>query len=597
MTLEIAFLLVLVGATMFALIREVAPPDVISVSSFAVLVLVPVPHSEGGWKPLLTEELAFRVFANPAVVTVAALFVVAAALVRTGAVDRLGSLLTPAPGKGELATLLTLLVPVFLLSAFLNNTPVVMLFVPIALRLADERGISPSRLLMPLSFASLLGGMCTLIGTSTNILVHSLAVERGLPGIGMFELAWIGLPVAAIGFVYLLLFRRIIPVRETPTTLMKKAQPREYLLEVVITEGSRYIGRGITSTPFAGRETIHVLELVRGGEELRETLAEVVLQARDRLLVLGPAELAKEVRADPGLRFPQGVTEPEERGAVLFEGVIGPLSDLVNHTLRSLRFRQRFGVAVLAVHRSGQSVRTSLSGVHFRVGDIVLMMGSPASLQRFEEERDFLVLGAVKTPRVRREKATIAIVIATSVVTLAALNLAPISVLALGAVVALLLTRCVFTPAVYHAVQWDLIFLIYGMLAIGAAMESTKAAAWLADLLLKPAAAYGPHAVLSAVLLMTVVLTSILTNSAAVVLMLPLALAAATSIGADLRPFMMAVALGGSTSFATPIAYQTNTYVFGIGGYKFADFLKVGVPLSVMVWLVGSFLIPVIWPF
>jgi di/tricarboxylate transporter len=597
MTLEIGFLLALVAGTLFALVRDKASPDVVSFGAFAVLLLVPVPHSAGGWSPLLTEQQAFRVFANPAVVTVAALFIVAEALVRTGAVDRLGALLTPVSGKGEVATLLTLLVPVFVLSAFLNNTPVVLLFVPIALRLADERGIKPSRLLMPLSFASLLGGMCTLIGTSTNILVHSLAVDHGLPGISMFELAWIGLPVAAVGFAYLLIFRRMVPERETPTTLMKDAQPREYLLEVVITEGSRYIGNGITSTRFAGRDTVHVLELVRGGEEIRETLESVVLQARDRLLVLGPAELAKEVRADPGLRFPQGVTEPEERGAVLFEGVIGPGSPLVNQTLRSLRFRQRFGVAVLAVHRSGQSVRASLSSLHFRVGDIILMMGSNASLQKLQEEPGFLVLGAVKAPRVRHEKATIAISIAAAVIILAAANLAPISVLAVGAVVALLLTRCLFTPKVYQAVHWDLIFLIYGMLGLGLAMESTGTSAWLANLLLKPAAAYGPHAVLSAVLLMTVLLTSILTNSAAVVLMLPLALAAGAGAGADLHPFVMAVALGGSTSFATPISYQTNTYVFGIGGYKFADFVKVGLPLSVIVWLMGTFLIPRIWPF
>ncbi|MGD8374762.1 MAG: SLC13 family permease [Acidobacteriota bacterium] len=601
MTLSGMFVLAVLLATLVALVLEVGGADLISMTAFGLLALVPLPQTSGGWAPVLDQDEALGVFGNPAVVTVAALFILAAGISRTGALDPLHRLFRGGPGTGEAMTVLALAVPVLLLSAFLNNTPVVVLFVPIALRLADERGLAPSRLLIPISFAALLGGMCTLIGTSTNILVHSLAEQHGLRGLGMFELAWIGVPASVLGLGYIVAARKLLPERETASAMIRKARSREYLLEVVINEGSRYAGKGIAATPFAGRPGVHVLELVRGGEERQVPLEQIRLRAHDRMLVLGPASLAKEVRSDPGLRFPVGAADPTGREALVFEGMVGPSSRLVDQTVRSLRFRQRYGAAILAVHRHGRSVEEPIPDVRFRFGDIVLMMGTEASLERLREEPDFLLLEPDQP--IPRKRAPLAAAIAVAVIALAAAGLAPISLLAIGGAVAMILTRCLQPREAYEAVQWDLLFLIFGMLALGRAMEVTGAAAVIAEAAIGPARALGPQGVLATVLGMTILVTSILTNNAAVVLMLPLALSAAAGLqgaaGApvDPRPFLIAVALGGSVSFATPIGYQTNTYVHGVGGYRFRDFLKIGLPLTFAIWALGIWLIPMVWPF
>jgi di/tricarboxylate transporter len=582
----------LLVATFALMVLEKVSVDLLAMLAFSALLVTGI----------LTPTEAFKVFGNDAVITVACMFVLSAALERTGVIETVGHRLDRLVGRSDWSLLLVVLPVVALISAFINNTPVVVVFMPILISLAARRGFKPSRLLIPLSFASILGGTCTLIGTSTNLLVSSTAQRMGQAPLTMFELGRIGLILALAGLGYLLTFgRRLLPNRETLASILQTTNARQYLTEAVVAAGSPLAGKRLADTPLANQPNARVLEIVRAGAPLTLPLSEIVLQRGDRLRLTTALASVLEIRDLEGLeispREKLGLELVGSQEAVVAECVIGPHSSLVGSSIRDANFRRRYGLLVLAVHRKGVNLRADFADVRLRYGDTLLVEGPEPAVNELREGRDFLLLLDVPHVAKRRQKQWVAVGALALVVTLTALNVMPIAALAVLGAVLVVTARCLDAEQAYQAVEWKIIFLIFGMLALGAALEKTGGAALAARALIDGVGPYGNRVVLGAVVALASLLTSFLSNNAVAVLLTPVAVEAAASLHASARPFIVAVAIGSSACFATPIGYQTNALVYGAGGYRFSDFLKAGIPLNLAVCALAVYCIPVFWPF
>lgn len=553
---------------------------------------------------ILTPEEAFQVFSNEAVITVAAMFVLSAALDRTGAIDQVGQWMNKLPAKNDFQLLCWALPIVALCSAFINNTPVVVVFMPVMIGLASRRGWASSRLLMPLSFAAIFGGTCTLIGTSTNILISATAHAHGEPALGMFELAPIGLILTAVGLIYLLTWGwKNLPNRETLSAILQDGvDSREYLTEAVIQEDSPLVGKTLGDKVASALRSIRLLDVRRNGESVMGALNELALQPGDILRVVGGLDSVIKIKEAKGVEFKPstqlGLEAVGQQKARIVETVIGPNSELLGKTVKQINFRQRFGALILAIHRQGVNIRQNFEQVRLRFGDTLLLEGSENSIQKLSSNRNFLLLSdpALKGKRVNR--AWIAVLVTALVILFSQIQGAiPFSALALTGATLVTLLGCLDTEDAYRAVQWRVIFLILGTLGLGVALEKTGGAAWMAEGILKALGGWGPRVVLSGFILLAVMLTVFISNNAVAVLLTPVAITAAHSLNVDPRPFLIGIAVGASASFATPVGYQTNSLIYSAGGYLFRDFLRVGGPLTVIFWALGSWLIPVIWPF
>lgn len=592
MTFEIGFVFALMAITFGMMVWEKFSLDVVAMLAFSALVITGI----------LTPAEAFKVFSNEAAITVASMFILSAALERTGVIESIAHRLNRAVGRSDWSVLLVMLPIVAVLSAFINNTPVVVVFMPIMISLAASRGLKPSKLLIPLSFASIFGGLCTLIGTSTNILVSSTAEQLGQPALGMFELGRVGWLLAVAGLIYLLTVgRHLLPNRDTLASTLQSTDSKQYLTEVLVTAESPLVGKPVAKTPLANQPRVRVLEVIRGGELIYTPLEEIVLEPGDRLRLATPLTSVLELNQLEGVALSPkstlGVELVGTQKAVVAECVIGPRSSLVGRSVRAANFRRRYGVLVLAVHRQGVNLREDFAEVKLRYGDTLLVEGPETAMNQLRGHRDFLLLLDVPETAKRRRKQALAVGAVALVVGLATLNVLPIGALAVMAAVAVVATRCLDVEEAYESVDWKIIFLIFGMLALGMALEKTRGAALVAHTLIHGLGAWGPMVVLSAVVLLTSTLTNFLSNNAVAVLLTPIAVEAATAMHVSPRPFLIAVALGASACFATPIGYQTNTLVYGAGGYKFRDFLKVGLPLNLVFCALATYLIPKFWPF
>ncbi len=596
MTWQIALVFALLIGAIVAFVREKTSPDIVALALFVIIAAT-------GLVPM---KEVFAVFSNPAPITVAALFVVSAALVRCGALDYLSSAIGKAAVLPYELVLFLLVVLVAFVSAWINNTPVVVVFVPVVLNLARRMGLPASKFLIPLSYASVLGGITTLIGTSTNLVANGILIEQGEPGMDMFELASVGVPIAIVGALYLAIAgRHLLPSRETLTSILSDEERREYLTEAFVPAGSPLVDKSLRTGGLVKARGFRVIEVVRDGIAITMDPDATPLREGDRLVIAcHPSGIAR-ARSMPGFDFTAeaGLEQIAAHESVVFEGAVAPNSEVIGQSVSELNFRQRFRVVVLAIHRSGQNVREKLETLPLQMGDILLMMGTEQAVNELRRGDDIILFDKPPLPSRSLHK-RIPLVLATIVAVVVAetMDRVPIQLGAIAGAVFLCLTGCIKPKEAYESIEWKLLFVIFGMLALGLAMQHTGAAAWLAQNIVLGvdavvAAPHKPIIMLACIYLVTMVLTEILSNNAVAALMIPIALGIAHEAGFAARPFVIAVIIAASAAFATPIGYQTNTYVYGIGGYKFRDFVKIGVPLNILCFVVAMIVIPLVWPF
>lgn len=592
MTLDMAIvLMVLLGAIiLFAIDRF--PADLV-----AMLVMVSLLLS-GVVTPL--EGLAG--FSNPATVTVGAMFVLSAALFRSGALSFVGRLLLAVGRRSESVALVVVMIGIGAISAFVNNTAAIAIFLPVIIGFARMVKVSPSKLLMPLSFASMFGGVCTLIGTSTNLLVSSIAEQHGQPPIGMFEMSSLGLIFFAVGFVYMLAVGvRLIPERRVEMDLTEQYRMGEYLVDIILGEKAASIGTRLAESPIVKELDIEVLDLMRNGVRTTRPSPDTVLQAGDQLRARTSVERIAAMQERQGITLvPKAKwADAETDGASLslVEVVIAPFSTLEGRSMRDVQFAERFGAIVLAIRHRGRLLHSKLHDMNLGAGDALLLEMPHDRVELLQRDPNFVLVSEPALPRYRKQKIIPAVLIMAGVVAAATAGVVPILVSALAGSVLMILAGCITLEEAYHAVEWKVIFLLAGVLTLGVALEKTGAADLLSGFLVNWIGVLGPFAVLAGFYLLTSLLTEAMSNNATAVLLAPVAIATADAMAISPRPLLMAVAFAASSSFMTPVGYQTNTLIFGPGNYRFGDFMRVGAPLNLMFWILATLLIPVFWPF
>ena len=579
--------------TLYLLISEKIPVDLTAIGIMAVLMISRV----------LTPAEAVAGFAHPAVITVGAMFLVSKGLVRTGAVGYIGQkVIAIARGNANIAVIVILLT-VVVASAFINNTPVVVLFIPVVIRMCCQFGLSPSKILIPLSYTSILAGTCTLIGTSTNIIISDLSANSGHSAIGMFELSTLGVPIAAVGIAFLLVAApRIMPELLNPTCELENSEHRRYLAEFAIPRGSAFIDHD-PATVFAKQyPNLEVLELIRYSHIFHPSRDVVAIAADDLLLVKGSASDLIEIlhhdevelpRSEKGISF--GVGQKE---SIVVELIIPPQSSLLGQRLMESNLMRDLDLHIIAIKRSGlHYTEKQIHDVKLRVGDILLVWGRADIMETLRGGANFIIVEDVHHEIVQKRKAWKAALIFAALVTVASLGLADIMVCALTAAFLMMLSGCLQLRDAYRSIQADVLMLIAGTIALGTAMEKTGTSQLYADAYLGIFSDFSPNMVLGGFILLASISTHILSNNATAVLLFPIAVSTAIGIGVEPRPFILAVCFGASACFATPIGYQTNLLVYGPGGYRFSDYLKLGIPLNLLVLILGSVFIPILWPF
>ena len=551
---------------------------------------------------VLTPEQGLSGFSNSATVTVAAMFVLSAGLARTGALQSATALLIKVAKRLPwLAVLLTMFVA-GVASAFINNTAVVAVLLPVVLEMGRAANLSPSRLLMPLSFASMFGGVCTLIGTSTNILVSSIAEKHGLRPFTLFEPSPLGLIMAAAGMAYMFLIGiRLIPQRRAGADLTEVFDIGQYLTDVVLGPEAKSVGKVAALSPLAKDLDVQILAVFRKGQRLAGPPEQIVLEAGDVIrLNCDTSRLEKlQNRFGVSLISNLGWRDQDVEGDALelVEAVVAPNSPLIGETLKSLQFKDAYGAKVLAIRHHGQLAQSKLDSVPLHAGDTLLLSVPRERLEQVARNPAFVMVTRKALPRYRTRKALLAAAIIAGVVAVSALKLAPIVVAALTGAALLVVTGCLKPEEVYPAVDWKVILMLAGLIPLGTAIETTGLAARLSSFIVAVFGSLGPVVFLSALYLCTSLLTEVMSNSATAVLLTPIAISSAQAMGVDCRPFLVAVMFAASSSFMTPVGYQTNTLIFGPGAYKFKDFLRVGTPLNLIFWILSTIFIPQYWPF
>ncbi len=592
MTFEMLFVFIVVLSAIILFVTEKIPVDLVALSIIVILLL----------SRIITPEEGLSGFSNSATVTVGAMLVLSAGLFKSGAVNLLGSGLRKLNKQGSGVALFTMMTSMGAISAFINNTAAVAMILPIVMNTAREMRVSPSKLLMPLSFASMFGGVCTLIGTSTNILVSSIAERYGQPGLGMFEMTQLGLVFFLAGTVYMLAVGlRLIPNRQTEDDLTQRFGMGDYLTEIVLLSGAKSVGISIADCPLGQDIDLDILEVRRNAGRLPFPDPLTVLQAEDILLVRCNVDQIKRLQEREGIALKSEMhwhdKDLESGDTKLMEAVVAPYSVLDGRSLKTIRFRDNFGATVLAIRHHGEVVHDNLNARILRGGDMLLLKVRKDAFERLRDSPAFVMVSDAGFPTFRTQKLLIALAIIAGVVGTAAFNLVPIVISAISGCVLLVLTGCLTMEEAYNAVEWKIIFLLAGVLTLGVALEKTGAALLLSDWLIATVGIWGPVALVSAFYLMTSLLTEAMSNNATAALLTPIAITTAQSMGVDPRPFLMAITFAASASFMTPVGYQTNTLIYGPGQYTFADFLRIGTPLNILFWLLATLLIPVFWPF
>ncbi|KST65356.1 SLC13 family permease [Mastigocoleus testarum] len=585
MTILLTLAIVVLALILF--VAEWLPSDIVAIITTLLLTIF----------GLVTPEESISGFSNSATITVMAMFILSAGIGRTGAIQIVSELLLRWGGKRPSQQIFTLGLIVGPTTAFINNTAVVAVFLPIVEEWCRRQRISVSKLLIPLSFAAILGGMITAIGTSTNVLASGLAQQLGYRSFNLFEFTKLGLVTFTVGLIYLALVApRLLPNRKkhTDEIFNQKQGIKDYVSEILIPPGSSLVGETLNSSILKHKLDVDVLEIIADDTHLSQPLENKKLQACSVLLVRSSREDLLKIKDEEGIeilpefirnkKFLQTQLTSEDEG--IAEILITSNSNLIGSTVKEINFRQRYNVTVLAVHRGEETTRERLTQIRLKFGDVLLVQGPKPSLLGLQINRNLLVLTQRNLETLRRDKASIAIGIGLGVVVVAAFNWLPILISSLVGVVLMVLTGCLKPREIYDAVRWDIIFLLAGLIPLGIAMDRSGATQWLANNLVAIGGNLSGYWILTFFFIITSILTEMISNNAAVVLMLPIAANVAEKLSFNPFAFMLAVVFAASNSFITPIGYQTNTMVYGAGGYKFTDFMRVGTPLNLLMTVV-----------
>lgn len=592
MTIELCIVLSVTVLALVLFVTEKLRVDLVAMMVLAILLITGI----------LSPQEGLSGFSNEATATIAAMFILSEGLRQTGALNNLTRWLSQLFHEHYYRALLTLMTGTAVVSAFINNVAVVAVMLPVVLTLCRKVGLSPTRILIPLSFAAMFGGTCTLIGTSANLLVSSIIADHGLPPIAMFELAPVGLAFFAVGTLYLLTIgQRLLPNRPGGEELEETYELGEFRADVELMPEHRSVGTK-ASQFFDPDEGAQILGVLRSGVLVAGSLEDLHLESNDVLRISASArtvrqlEDTKELQFQPLEELSKEFSAEERDDFELFEVVITPDSTVVGKTLRKAGFERHHPALIIALRREGKVVVDDLMNVTIRGGDILLLQAPRSQLRQLRKSSDFIVISEVGLPKFKKHLLIPVLLLLAAVVGLAAIGWQPIVNLAVGATIALVLMRTLSVEEAYAAIDWQVIFLLGGFIPLGIALEKTGAIELIAIALVDGLGGYGPLALLAGFYFVTNFMSDLISNQATAVLMTPLALATAVSMGTDPRPFVIAIAYASSASFASPVGYHTNVMIYSVGNYRYLDFVKVGIPLNLLFLGTAMLLIPGMWP-
>ena len=577
---EVVVSLILLIIMIVFFVTEIVPIEVTALSTAVLMVILGI----------LPSKEFLNILSNPAPWTIICMFVLSGALVRTGVLDKVGDFISSNTKKSPLFVIFLLIVITIILSAFINNTPVVLVLIPIVLKLANEMKISASKLLIPLSYLAIMGGMLTLVGTSTNLLIDGVAQSYDLEPFGMFEITPIAAVLAIIGIIYLFLFSSILlPERGSMSDILSGRDSMSFLTEVVIPRGSPLIDKISTETNIFNRDGMRVINILRNDNSLGSNFSdEISFKAGDRIVLRTQMDELISLKESNDLRMVDTLTSKQ---TITVETLVPPGCRIVGRSLGSLRLRRRFGVYALAIHRRNRNLSKQLENVVIKVGDTLLIEGAIEDIQKMATDVDLVILAESNVRAYRRKHAPLVLSAFVGLILFSSLGLAPLFVLAITAVVFVLCSRCIDIEEAYEFIDGKILVLIFSMLAIGRSLELNGLISGLTNVV-DPYLNFLPLFVIIWFLyFLTSVLTETISNNAVAVVITPFAITLASSLGYDPRAFIMVIMIAASASFATPIGYQTNTMVYAAGGYKFTDFIKVGLPLNLIFGIVTSIII------
>ena len=590
MTFQIAVLLALIGVALVFFAFDWVSADVVAIGLLLTLVLT----------GLVPAQKAFAGFGSDSVILILGLLILTAALLKSGVMELVGRPLIRYTGDRPLWLLAMIMISAAVLSAFMSNTACTAFFIPIVMSVAGRTKTSPSKLLLPLAFCSILSSSVTLISTSSNLVVSGLMTTAGLAPMDMFELAPVGIPITIVGLVYMFfLGHRLIPDRAPSVELLESFGVRPYLTEILILPDSEMVGKTIEESGLGRDLDLNVLQVVRNKDQRLAPAKRLTLQASDVILVEGVPEEILKIKDTPGIEIKADVklSDPnlQTEDTALVEVILLPQSPLIGRTLKKARFRERYGLQVLALNRHGKNVLRKISQVVLRMGDVLLVQGHKNNIAALEDDRSFRILGAVEESRLDRRKALLALGIFVGALLLGVFKVVSLPIAALLGAFGVFISKCITPEDAYREIDWRTIILIACMLSLGAAMEATGAAKYLAGLVVNWVGDAGPSWLLSGFFLLSVLLTQPMSNQAAAAVVIPVAIQTAVQLQLNPRTFAMMVAVAASCSYLTPLE-PSCLMVYGPGRYRFRDFLKVGSLLTILIFLVAIVLVPRVWP-